>query len=67
MALVPLMDPSLADNGRTKLKFNNLAVLFIEEQKGRHDPVAGRFMYFAKGTGQGETQGSLVKKIRLVE
>jgi Flp pilus assembly protein TadG len=67
VALVPLFDPALVDNGRTALKFNNLAVIFIEDQKGRHDAVVGRFMYFAKATSQGHTTGSLVKKLRLVE
>lgn len=68
VALVPLMDPSLADNGKTKLKFNNLAMIFIEDQKGRHDPVVARFLYFAKGSGpEGPATGPLLKKIRLVE
>jgi len=67
VAYVPLFDPSLADNGRTKLKFNNLAVIFIEDQKNRHEPVIGRFLYFAKGTSEGEVAGSLIKKLRLVE
>ena len=65
--MVPLFSPDQLQSGRTSLKFNNLAVIFIEEQKGRHDPVVGRFLYFAKATSTGETTGSLIKKLRLVE
>ena len=67
VAVVPLFDPSQLQSGRTSLKFNNLALIFIEEQKGRHDPVVGRFLYFAKATKIGATTGPLVKKLRLVE
>lgn len=67
VALVPLFDPTLADNGRTKLKFNNLAMIFIEDQKNRHEPVVARFLYFAKGTSEDDEAGSLVKTLRLVE
>jgi hypothetical protein len=66
--LVPLMDPSQIDNGRLKnLKFNNLALFFLEPQKNKSDPVVARFLYFAKGTATGPTTGSLVKKLQLVE
>ena len=64
---VPLFSPDQIQAGRTKLKFNNLGVFFIEEQKTRKDPVVARFLYFAKGTGSGPTAGSLIKKLRLVE
>ena len=67
VALVPLFDPSQVDNGRTELKFNNIAVIFIENQKSRHEPVVARFMYFAKATNTGPTSGTLIKKLRLVE
>ena len=67
VALVPLFDPAQAGTGKTKLKFNNLAMIFIEDQKGRHDPVVARFLYFAKGTSEDTNAGSLVKTLRLVE
>jgi len=66
--LIPLMDPSIPDNGKHKVKFNNIALLFVEEQKGRHDPVVGRFLYFAKGTKAGTVNTcTLCKTLRLVE
>jgi hypothetical protein len=66
--LVPLMDPSQIDNGRLKnLKFNNLALFFLEPQKNMSDPVVARFLYYAKGTAVGPTTGSLIKKLQLVE
>jgi Flp pilus assembly protein TadG len=64
---VPLFDPAQIQSGRTSLQFNNLGVFFIEEQEKRKDPIVARFLFFAKGTGSGPTEGSLVKKIRLVE
>ncbi len=67
VALVPLFDPSLAGTGNTKLKFNNLAMIFIEEQENRHAAVTARFLYFAKGTSEDTNAGALVKTLRLVE
>jgi Flp pilus assembly protein TadG len=64
---VPLFSPSQIQSGRTKLAFNNLGVFFIEGQATKDDPVVARFLFYAKGTGAGPTQGSLTKQIRLVE
>jgi hypothetical protein len=64
----PLFDPTLITTGRTELKFNNVAVFFLEESgPGNQAPIVARFLYFAKGTGAGETAGSLVKVPKLVE
>jgi hypothetical protein len=67
VALVPLFDPGQVGNGNIKLKFNNLAMIFIEDQKTRHEAVVARFLYFAKGTSEDTNAGSLVKTLRLVE
>ena len=67
VALVPLFDAGQVDQGKTKLKFNNLGMIFIENQQGRHDPVVARFLYFAKGSTESTNAGSLVKTLRLVE
>lgn len=68
VAIVPLFDPSQIQSGRTQLRFNNLALIFIEDQPGRHAAVVGRFLYFTKGTGPaGPNNGSLIKTLKLVE
>jgi len=64
---VPLFDPAQIQPGRTSLRFNNLGVFFIQEQKQRKDPVTANFLYFAKGTGAPGGGGPLIKKLRLVE
>jgi hypothetical protein len=66
--LVPLFDPHQIQSGRTKLEFNNLALIFLEGQENAHAQVKGRFLYFAKSTGPlGPHTGSLIKKLQLVE
>ena len=66
--LTPLFDPSLIDNGRTDLSFNNIAMWFLEGQgNGNQAPIIARFMYFAKGIDSDTVTGSLIKKLRLVE
>jgi hypothetical protein len=66
--LVPLFDPNQIKSGRTKLAFNNLALIFLEGQTNAHAAVYGRFLYFAKSTGPtGPRTGSLVKKLQLIE
>ena len=66
--LTPLFDPELIGTGRTALKFNNLAMWFLEGRgNGNQAPIMARFMYFAKGTEVDTTKGSLVKTLRLVE
>jgi putative Flp pilus-assembly TadE/G-like protein len=64
---VPLFSPEQITSGRTKLKFNNLGVFFIQEQKNQKDPVTANFLYYAKGTGAPGSGGPLIKKLRLVE
>jgi hypothetical protein len=50
------------------LTFNNIALLFLESQRNPRDPIVGRFLYFANGSGRGgPTDGSLVLYLRLVE
>ncbi len=53
--------------GRTTLSFSNLGVFFLEDGGTPQDPIVGRFLFFARGTGEGETSGSLIKKLKLVE
>lgn len=67
---VALFDPGeIQKPGRQYLRFNNFARIFIEEQPSRQDPVTGRFLYYARGVGQGrtgETTGSLVRALQLI-
>ena len=67
---VALFDPSEINKpGRQYVRFNNFALVFIEEQADRQDPVTGRFLYYARGVGRsrdGETTGSLVRVLQLI-
>ncbi len=66
--IVPLFDPNQISSGRTTLKFNNLALIFLEGQTNAHATVYGRFMYFTKSTGPlSPYSGPLIKKLQLVE
>jgi hypothetical protein len=66
--VVPLFDPDYFSTGRTALRFNNLALIFLDPQLDRQAPVAGRFIYFVRGTEEpGPETGSLIKTIKLVE
>lgn len=66
--LVPLLDPSQIRPGRIKdMQFNNIAEMFLEDQKKAKDPVVARFLTFAKGSRTGPTNGSLIKILQLVE
>lgn len=68
VAIIPLFDPAQLKSGKTQLRFNNLAMVFIEDQPNRHAAVVGRFLKYTRGTGNpGQTNGSLVKILRLVE
>jgi hypothetical protein len=68
VAIVPLFDPAQMHSGKSQLRFNNLALIFLDPQLDRHAPVAGHFLYFVRGTGQPETEsGSLIKTLKLVE
>lgn len=66
---VALFDPSQVEkSGMQALKFNNIAMVFLEEQQSQKDPVTARFLYFADGSGPGgPTSGTLVLYLRLVE
>ncbi len=66
---IALFDPSqIEGSGMQELIFNNIALLFLEDQKNPRDPIVGRFLYFADGAGAGgPTTGSLVLYLRLVE
>lgn len=66
---IALFDPSLiTGSGMQEITFNNIALMFIEEQQSPLDPLYGRFLYYASGEGSsGPTTGSLVRNLRLVE
>jgi len=67
---IALFDPSqITGSGMQSIEFNNFALMFLESQQNPLAPVVARFMYFAGGDGEGEgpTQGSLVRYLRLVE
>jgi hypothetical protein len=40
--------------------------MFIEAQNRNKDPITGRFLYYASGSGEGPNIGSLVKVLQLV-
>jgi hypothetical protein len=67
---VALFDPSEINKpGRQYVRFNNFALVFLEEQADRQDPVTGRFLYYARGVGRhrdGQTTGSLVRVLQLI-
>ena len=68
VAVVPLFDPAQMHSGKSQLRFNNLALIFIDPQLDRHAPVAGHFLYFVRGTSEpGPENGSLIKTLKLVE
>lgn len=69
IVIIPLYDPlEITDPGRQTITFNNFALLFIEEQAKKKDPVTGRFLYYTSGVGgSAPGSGSLVKYLRLVE
>jgi hypothetical protein len=68
VAIVPLFDPAQMHSGKSQLRFNNLALIFIDPQLDRHAAVAGHFLYFTKGTGPANPNtGSLIKTLKLVE
>lgn len=62
---IALIDPMQIDgSGMQTIRFNNFALMFIEEQANNQAPVYARFLYYASGSGEGS--GSLVKVLRLV-
>jgi hypothetical protein len=66
---VAIFDPSEIDgSGMQTIRFNNFALLFLEDQPSQQDPVVGRFLYYVSGEeSAGPTTGSLVRYLRLVE
>lgn len=67
VAIVPMMNPEYIGNGRTQMRFNNLALIFIEDFDNRHKAVVARYIGPAPGFDEGPVEGSLTKIIRLVE
>lgn len=65
--LVPLSDPAYIGNGRHEIKFNNMALMFLEPFDNQHQSVIARFVRFATGTSTGPVTGSLIKTLRLVQ
>lgn len=70
--IVGLVDPEqLIGSGSerpTDVRFNNFAMLFLEEQAGTQAPVVARFLYYVNGAGDtGPATGPLVKTLRLIE
>lgn len=64
---IALFDPSqITKSGMQTIKFNNFALMFIEAQNSNKDPITGRFLYYASGSGGGPNTGSLVKVLQLV-
>ena len=66
---VALFEPGqVSGSGMQSVQFNNFALLFIEGQANRTDPVVGRFLYYVTGDDDsGDTTGSLALFVRLVE
>jgi hypothetical protein len=66
---VALYDPwEVSGSGMQYITFNNIALLWLEEQASRRDPIVARFLEFAPGSGGGgPTVGPLVLTLRLVE
>jgi hypothetical protein len=63
---IALIDPyQIEGPGMQTIRFNNFALLFIEQQQNMRAPVYARFLYYASGSGEGS--GSLVKVLRLVK
>lgn len=63
---ITLFDPEeVAKSGRQYIKFNNIALLFIEKQDKSKDPIVARFIKYADGSQVGD--GSLIRLLQLVE
>jgi hypothetical protein len=64
-----IFDPTMIEgSGRQTIRFNNFALMFIEDQQSQHGPVVGRFLYYVSGEeAAGPQTGSLVRYLRLVE
>jgi hypothetical protein len=66
---VGLFDPTqITGSGSQTIKFNNFALFFLDAQRTSQDPVTGRFLYYASGSGStGVETGSLAKTLQLVQ
>lgn len=66
---IAIFDPSeIEGSGMQTIRFNNFALMFIEDQQSMRDPVVGRFLYYVNGEeSAGPVTGSLVRYLRLVE
>ncbi len=64
-----VFDPTELDgSGMQTIRFNNFAMMFIEDQQNTQAPIIGRFLYYVSGEeSAGPTTGSLVRYLRLVE
>lgn len=64
-----VFDPTELDgSGMQTIRFNNFAMMFIEDQQNNQAPIMGRFLYYVGGEeSAGPTTGSLVRYLRLVE
>lgn len=58
----------ITGSGMQAIKFNNFALMFIEQQQTMRDPVIGRFLYYVSGgDAAGVQTGSLVRSLKLVQ
>ena len=68
---VALFDSNqIVKGGMQDIEFNNFALMFVENRAQKKDPIIARFMTYVSGDddpGEGETGGSLVLVLRLVE
>jgi hypothetical protein len=64
-----MFDPTeIEGSGMQTIRFNNFALMFIQDQQSIQDPIMGRFLYYVSGEeSAGPTTGSLVRYLRLVE
>ena len=70
VAKIALFAPDAFQAGPSEKRFviQNFALVFIEEQQDRKDPVTARFLYFAQGDQAADSvTGSLVKVLRLIQ
>jgi len=64
-----MFDPTeIEGSGMQTIRFNNFALMFLEQQSNPQAPIVGRFLYYVSGEeSSGPTTGSLVRHLRLVE
>jgi hypothetical protein len=71
---VALIDPTTVRSGMNSMKFVNFAQFFLEDpgvvyphvKPAHHAPITGRLIKYVGGQG-GPTEGSMVKRLRLIE